>query len=68
MSEWISVKDRTPSEDSEQYLLFTDSEQICYGRYYDANIHQDECLWKSEGPFFSDRITHWMPLPELPKE
>jgi len=28
----------------------------------------DECTWRNEREYFNKYITHWMPLPEKPKE
>lgn len=59
--EWISVKDGLP--DVENYYLVV----ITYGGgNNDIKIE----LWNKNGyfdSFFEDHITHWMPLPEPPK-
>ena len=58
--EWISVKDRLP-DDEENVLAFVFGEaEVC-------------CLkngvWRNEWmKFYDGDITHWMPLPEPPKE
>jgi len=66
MNKWISVKDRLP-EDQGEYLCCSNMKnkdgshwiEICY--FYISNewIHYsgDEAI-----------PTHWMPLPELPKD
>lgn len=57
--EWISVKDRLPSECG-KYLGCTEKGTIIIVRYY-----------TTDGGFFGYHnlctITHWMPLPEAPK-
>lgn len=79
MGEWISVKDRLPENDGE-YLVYTESGDIfnaqfdsCCGEngefgawhsYYDG--HTLGFLDADWMPY--DGITHWMPLPEPPKE
>lgn len=58
MSEWISVKDRLPNENT-RVLVYAKqgsymnlrTDYICNGRW-----------------FFSMMVTHWMPLPKPPKE
>ena len=59
---WISVKDRLPRV-LDQVLLYTNDGRMHVGQYNDlvgsfmfANAH------------LAGRVTHWMPLPELPKE
>lgn len=78
-AEWISVKDRLP-ETSGRYLLLSVSGQIFDGEYdscidgvspfgdWRSYYHPDtlgylDSEWE---PF--DGITHWMPLPEPPRE
>ena len=68
---WIPVTERLPSEELCFYLCYTDNGVIV------------ECLWTNNkyglGPFSKwgwrlmdvpqyQRVTHWMPLPERPKE
>lgn len=67
VSGWISVKDRLPDEETE-YLCW-------FGDYYFGAFAR-VCRWnKIRGAFwcYSDNakwpfVTHWMPLPEPPKE
>lgn len=66
---WISVKDRYPSRPMD-VLVYVDLVMVFMGRYsqvsgwglYDCN----------EGLVFGsklkDRVTHWMPLPNPPKQ
>ena len=70
MEEWISVKDRLP-EESGLYLTYGDIEFVpdhndqpnTYKgikiRVFLREYHNLEWDW---------RVTHWMPLPEPPKE
>ncbi len=64
MMEWISVKDRIPKKDTP--VLCFDGTYIDVMEYwYDEN---------GKSHFFNppfppnEGITHWMPLPEAPKE
>lgn len=53
VSEWISVKDRLPEDDSPVI-------------YWSEILGDLGISCKSD--FYSDCTTHWMPLPEAPKE
>ena len=70
MSKWISVNDRLPEIDSEEFILFTDGKAVLFGRYFDGNSYKNECLWKADHGWVHKNadITHWMLLPEPPKE
>ena len=81
-NEWISVKDRLPDENGkylcadysktfERYFI----EVLCFTK----DLHEvDELNEKGESGFFEfdgmwdyiehESVTHWMPLPEPPKE
>ena len=67
-SPWISVEDRLPELGKEVIVSakdkYVDIDQLAdngEGGYY---------WWKNERVIFceEDKITHWMPIPELPKE
>ncbi len=66
--EWISTKTELPKGEA---LLLTSSKVIKIGDLYDrkwrivGHWHYDGSNWKSDYAY--DEITHWMPLPELPK-
>lgn len=55
---WIPVSERCP-EKSGDYLVFDD----CRNLY----VNEWHCLLK-KWQYDDSRITHWMPLPEAPKE
>lgn len=65
---WIKVTDRVPDDD-------LDNDQVIVSLTYDSFEPTIICaLWKNEnfysletGEFF-DNVTHWMPLPEPPKD
>lgn len=70
MPEWISVTERLPEVD--KYVL------VCFGSGYIAvaclfDIDEDLTLWRAmtDDGWTCDcdaEPTHWMPLPEPPKE
>ncbi len=63
MSEWISVKDRLPRSDG-QYIV-CNSGFVIPARY--TTYELGKRAWFGR---FSElhKVTHWMPLPEPPKE
>ena len=64
--EWINVKDRFPKLKNRPYLVYMDA--------YDDPNNSLEISWYDgefhipEYPELEPSITHWMPLPEPPKE
>ncbi len=83
MSEWISTDDRLPEINRSVLLLIiyqkfdegtnVESEEICVGgRVGDGDdwfIGNTRIMWDYgyNLQFTSDDVTHWMPLPDLPK-
>lgn len=78
MSEWISIEERLP-EQSGEILCYADGQ--IFNAYYDDAIDDDFQIgrWNQyfnpdtlgwEGDYWEayDAVTHWMPLPEAPKE
>jgi hypothetical protein len=63
MSKWISVKEKLPSDG--YYLLFSDGRQIGMGWF---NHGRQEFIQVNTWADVSTMVTHWMPLPELPKD
>lgn len=61
-SPWISVEDKLPEPEKEVIIL-------AKNKYIDIDHLTDDgeggyYWWRSD----DDKITHWMPIPELPKE
>lgn len=65
MSEWISVKDRMPESHygESDNVLVIDEIGIRKILYFDGG-----CWCYPTGETYGRNVTHWMPLPELPKE
>lgn len=82
MNEWISVKDRLPNEKGEYLCYFQASygewiniskfsfnlEEVDSFDFYGKNRNGWYGYDSEWGYFERDNITHWMPLPEAPKE
>lgn len=72
MSEWISVKDKLPKY-SKEVLTYTPGMAMpirvdAYDGYYGEDDGKWYEGWRYRGNHAENRITHWMPLPEPPKE
>lgn len=77
---WISVKDRLPELDQDVLVYakgkedgFLDCTHIVISQRYTFHIFEwDKGVeeWQAPWPYFNRNyeVTHWMPLPELPKE
>ena len=68
-SKWIPVTERLPEYDG-TYLVFTTSGTVTTARWYaehDMRNYRGDFIRHVEGRFHRN-VTHWMPLPEPPKE
>ena len=73
MSEWISVKDRLPETEDDFVLVIVSGEprkNIKLQSAYELATYNTEDGWILEKwpDWMCAKITHWMPLPEPPKE
>ena len=64
VQEWISVKDRLP-EPWKQVLIYS-RHDFCESAFYIGVPGEWQVTWNHE-MLDADSVTHWMPLPELPK-
>lgn len=64
MQEWISVDDRLPAEDG--YYLCCIKSSLFPDRVYIDILECDKGSFE-EGHIYTDTVTHWMLLPEMPK-
>ena len=65
VQEWIPVKDRLPENDSDVLAYLRNGEE---SRIYPANYAKGvwfNCIFNTP---VTDTTTHWMPLPEPPRE
>ena len=66
---WTPVSERLPEHDG-SYLVFTKTGCVTTARWYaehDMKNYRGEFIRHVEGRFHRN-ATHWMPLPEAPKE
>lgn len=59
---WISVKDRLPEKNGDYLIYNTDG--IVWPYWYDKEYKE----WYDSSGYLTESVTHWMPLPEAPKE
>lgn len=64
--EWISVKDRLP-EINVLVLCLKKSKKYFIGSYIGASYSNEYAAFKHAEKDMAIGVTHWMPLPELPK-
>lgn len=62
LDKWISVKDRLPGKNGD-YLAYT-----CDGIVWPYFFTASSGVWEDALGYSTDTVTHWMPLPEAPKE
>lgn len=72
---WIKCTDKMP--ECRQEVIFTDGKEICQGEVRDGigyaawfNCNNDDCTWIDDSCIcgYKISITHWMLLPENPKD
>lgn len=66
MSEWISVKERLPEEVT-RVITYDGTHNIVDMHVYDGEGFR-VCRAVNDLWIYDDCVTHWMPLPEPPKE
>lgn len=66
--EWISVKDRLP--EPQQEVLVSVLNDVLFRDIARVGSLDSRGIWRVDTPheYFHRNITHWMPLPEPPKE
>ena len=62
--QWISVTERLPEEDG--YYLCCIKSSLFPDRIYIDILECDKGSFE-EGHIYTDTVTHWTPMPELPK-
>ena len=64
---WINVKERLP-EDHEEVLVYIPGES-CIDIAVHRTLLKGYAYWScSDDAYDNDEVTHWMPVPEPPKE
>ena len=62
---WISVKERLPKDGQKVIAAFRDGEGVIVDQARYSNGEFDFANWAY---VWDENITHWMPMPEPPKE
>lgn len=62
---WISVKDRLPEDFEDVVVIISNG---LNGYWYRVAYRERGSWSQGGGRRISDEVTHWMPLPEPPKE
>lgn len=68
---WISVEERLPKEEAEIYWCYTNMGIMCECRWTNNRFgvgESDKWGWNIMDVPQYQKVTHWMPLPEPPKE
>ena len=79
MNEWISVKERLPSNDDDVLVYHDRDHHISVGYFEKDNVsyyHEEDGSkfytdsgWETEIPWAQKGgVTHWMPLPQPPMD
>lgn len=63
MTSWINVKDKAPNQNENLPVLLFDGNFVFISTYYTCDVFSPKGLVRP-----IDRVTHWMPLPEPPRD
>ena len=63
MNDWISVRERLPKDDSPVMVGDASTNDSTTGCYYNEGV----IAWAWDDRDAVKQITHWMPIPDLPK-
>lgn len=68
--DWISVEDRLPNDDkvfsNQEFIVFIKGAANPTTLYFNSELKE---WWSDEsGEYIFYRVTHWQPLPKLPKD
>ena len=65
---WIPVTERLPESEG-TYLVYTNRGSVYASHFYEKKVFRDDYVrepqWSQRGKV---EVTHWMPMPEPPKE
>jgi hypothetical protein len=69
---WIKCSEKMPDID-EKIVFFINTKKYCFTGiemgFLDKSIESDELIFRScEYRFNSEEVTHWMPVPEPPRD
>jgi hypothetical protein len=69
MSNWINVKKRLPEKDGYYLVFYGRGDSIVRDERQIMMFHSDDKVWvdMTSSTYNSRYVTHWMELPEKPK-
>lgn len=69
-SPWISVEERLPDRLPAKFANWSKEVFVAVKRGRECRAYVDKYshIYKTWRVVFGDEVTHWMPIPELPKE
>lgn len=66
---WISMASELPPFEEKEYLVSDGNYVDVYRwKYFRTTGRKHEWFWTDRDEFFDFNVTHWMPLPQPPKE
>lgn len=66
--EWISVKDKFPDLEEEVLVYQPENDDMVYIGYLMQNPRTGKLYWNKQNGIEIHGITHWLQIPEPPKE
>lgn len=70
MTKWIPVSEKPALREEGSFseeILFTNGKYVYFGYLNDLSEIGEGFSWLLSNGYEIDDVTHWMPLPELPK-
>ena len=67
MDKWISVKDKLPESKYDMVVAYTKGNDV-FLVWYNNNFDELNYGWTNENDIPIFGVTHWLPLPQPPKE
>ena len=67
--EWISIKDRLPKEGGRYWCYLEHQNDLGLSHFqWNCSYNENEKRFSDRYLIDGEKVTHWMPLPEPPKQ